>query len=416
MVIGQDPATHETICRRILVGEAGQRAQGLLAKLGITRSYVLINAFLYSRVRAGGGSRHIDDEPITAYRNRWLDRLAARNDVQAILSLGQLADRAYQQWKVTPNGAACAAAYANVVHPTYPESASRAGSITKAEAFERLCTSWNTALTALRPHVTPDGAASVDLYGTTITDEDLAPIPPEDLPAGTAGVDALARRVGRAHRRRRPAQAGDDHRHRAACAVHVAPGDLTVVVHPPSARYVLEGRVVPMGGRRAVTDGAVYVDEGVIEHVRPRSAQLPDAKYRGATRIRTGGSIYPGFIELHNHLAYNVMPLWDVPTRYTNNGQWRGTEPYTRRITKPSQVLGQVDGVAQALVRVTEGRALFGGTTCSQGLTLANAGGVTKLYAGLLRNPEAPDDPRLPKAGTNIANPDTGGAAATWTS
>ena len=34
LVIGQDPAQHETIVRRILVGEAGRRLQGLLAKLG----------------------------------------------------------------------------------------------------------------------------------------------------------------------------------------------------------------------------------------------------------------------------------------------------------------------------------------------------------------------------------------------
>ena len=34
LVIGQDPATHETVTRRILVGEAGQRVQGLLARLG----------------------------------------------------------------------------------------------------------------------------------------------------------------------------------------------------------------------------------------------------------------------------------------------------------------------------------------------------------------------------------------------
>ena len=34
--------------RRILVGEAGRRVQGLLAKLGITRSYVFVNTFLYS--------------------------------------------------------------------------------------------------------------------------------------------------------------------------------------------------------------------------------------------------------------------------------------------------------------------------------------------------------------------------------
>ena len=48
LVIGQDPAQHETIVRRILVGEAGRRVQGFLAKLGITRSYVLVNTFLYS--------------------------------------------------------------------------------------------------------------------------------------------------------------------------------------------------------------------------------------------------------------------------------------------------------------------------------------------------------------------------------
>src|SRR5689334_22359581 len=48
VVIGQDPAQHETVIRRILVGEAGRRLQGLLGKLGITTSYVLINTFLYS--------------------------------------------------------------------------------------------------------------------------------------------------------------------------------------------------------------------------------------------------------------------------------------------------------------------------------------------------------------------------------
>ena len=62
LVIGQDPATHETITRRILVGEAGQRAQGLLARLGITRSYVFINTFLYSVYGQGGGTRHIADK------------------------------------------------------------------------------------------------------------------------------------------------------------------------------------------------------------------------------------------------------------------------------------------------------------------------------------------------------------------
>jgi uracil-DNA glycosylase len=73
LVLGQDPATHETITRRILVGEAGQRVQGLLARIGITRSYVMINTFLYSVYGQGGGARHDDDPAIATHRNRWLD-------------------------------------------------------------------------------------------------------------------------------------------------------------------------------------------------------------------------------------------------------------------------------------------------------------------------------------------------------
>src|SRR3954452_8770334 len=75
LALGQDPAAHEAIARRILVGEAGQRAQAFLRRLGITRSYVMINAFLYSFVSRGSGNRHSDDPAILAYRNRWLDAL-----------------------------------------------------------------------------------------------------------------------------------------------------------------------------------------------------------------------------------------------------------------------------------------------------------------------------------------------------
>jgi pterin-4a-carbinolamine dehydratase len=43
IVIGQDPAADENVARRILVGSAGQRVQGFLRKLGINRSYVIVN-------------------------------------------------------------------------------------------------------------------------------------------------------------------------------------------------------------------------------------------------------------------------------------------------------------------------------------------------------------------------------------
>src|SRR5436190_23310230 len=61
LILGQDPATSETIARRILVGEAGRRVQGLLAKFGVDRSYVMVNTFLYSVFGQGGGSAHKND-------------------------------------------------------------------------------------------------------------------------------------------------------------------------------------------------------------------------------------------------------------------------------------------------------------------------------------------------------------------
>lgn len=180
----------------------------------------------------------------------------------------------------------------------------------------------------------------------------------------------------------------------------------------PIDRYVLEGRVVTMSSAGVITDGAVYVDAGVIEAVQDADGPVPDLKYDQAVRIRTGDTIYPGLIELHNHLSYNAMPLWEVPQIYSNNGQWRGTPGYTREITKPSQVLGQTPGAAQALVRYVECRALLGGVTTTQGISLASAGGIEKYYRGIVRNVESPEHPDLHRAETKIANPALGGAQA----
>jgi hypothetical protein len=184
-VLGQDPATHESISRRILVGEAGQRVQGLLAKLGITRSYVMVNTFLYSVYGQGGGNRHAHDEAIAAYRNAWLDALLVGSEVTAVVSLGQLADQAYQQWAATQTDAAARLHHAAIRHPTYPESASRAGTKTLAETTAILLADWNEKLPVLRDRVMPDGMSQESLYGTTWQEGDLVRIPSADLPPGS---------------------------------------------------------------------------------------------------------------------------------------------------------------------------------------------------------------------------------------
>lgn len=178
---------------------------------------------------------------------------------------------------------------------------------------------------------------------------------------------------------------------------------------PIGPRYALLGRLVTMGPRGVIPAGAVYVDTGVIVAVQS-AGDLPPPGFEQAPRIRTGGSIYPGLIELHNHLSYNAMPLWDVPKKYTNSNQWKNHDDYRRLITKPSQVLGRSPGIVEALVRYVECRCLLGGVTTSQGITLANAGGIVSFFKGYVRNVEQATHPDLPAAGTRIANPDTGKA------
>lgn len=202
VVIGQDPGAHESIARRILVGEAGQRVQGFLARLGIETSYVMINAFLYSVYGQGGGERHDGDPDIARDRNAWLDALIVDSDVRAVIALGRLADHAFAAWRDTPTGQDVDVVYRRITHPTFPESASAAGQIGYATAMRSMLEDWNEGLDALRPAIDePDVEPNLAPYGETLDrDTDLAGIPDRDMPAGTPpwmrSLDAWAARVG----------------------------------------------------------------------------------------------------------------------------------------------------------------------------------------------------------------------------
>jgi uracil-DNA glycosylase len=200
LVIGQDPAQHETVVRRILVGEAGRRAQGLLAKLGISRSYVFINTFLYSvygSVKAG--TRRAAG--LVGYRNRWLDALLVSRQVEVVLAFGKVADEAWQMWKATPAAQSVQVGYAALTHPTQPESFSEGNRAKLAEATARMLRNWNAGLQSVAPSLKhPDAQLPLSLYGETWADGDRMPIPEFDFPAGLPAwmhqQDGWAKRVG----------------------------------------------------------------------------------------------------------------------------------------------------------------------------------------------------------------------------
>ncbi len=200
LVIGQDPAQHETVVRRVLVGEAGRRVQGFLAKLGIMKSYVFINAYLYSvygSVRAA--TRR--NPALIAYRNEWIDAVMQGGKIEAVVALGGAAAEAWGFWKATPTGVQSDVAFAGITHPTQPESSSKGDKVKLATATTKMLSKWNDALQALAPAlVHPDKAVPLVLYGDAWADGDRVSIPeadfPEGLPAWMHEQDGWARRAG----------------------------------------------------------------------------------------------------------------------------------------------------------------------------------------------------------------------------
>lgn len=182
LVIGQDPAQHETVARRILVGEAGHRIQGFLAKLGIDSSYVMVNTFLYSVFGQGGGNKHRDDKKIATYRNKWIQALLAPGKIDAVVLLGSLAASAWDSWTSTAGGTQPTSVH--ITHPTQPESAG--GSSAKhAAAIAAMLDNWNKALQTLHPLPHRDKQRALKLYGSSFQPGEKVPIPTDDMPAGT---------------------------------------------------------------------------------------------------------------------------------------------------------------------------------------------------------------------------------------
>jgi cytosine/adenosine deaminase-related metal-dependent hydrolase len=171
-------------------------------------------------------------------------------------------------------------------------------------------------------------------------------------------------------------------------------------------KLALTGQIVTMDETFSTRSrGTVYIDQGGIVAVHD-AAQPPPAGFEATRAVDVGGTIFPGLIELHNHLAYNALSLWHVPRLFTNRGQWGGTDEYQRLVTGPMKVLGLTEDVMPSLVRYVECKCLVGGVTTSQGIELFSNAGARRYYRGIVRNVEQTDEPNLPEAVTRIADVD----------
>jgi 5-methylthioadenosine/S-adenosylhomocysteine deaminase len=178
-------------------------------------------------------------------------------------------------------------------------------------------------------------------------------------------------------------------------------------------KLALSGRVVTMDDAFTVLDDAViYVDRSVIVAIRERSAPVP-ADFEDVPVVPSGGTIYPGLIELHNHMSYNALPLWSpVPRQFQHRGQWPEHSDYRKLISGPMTVIGKYrdstgnSSLLAPLVRYVECKCLLAGVTTSQGIMLNSNAGVRRYYRGIVRNVEQTDELDLPEAQGRIADVD----------
>lgn len=174
-------------------------------------------------------------------------------------------------------------------------------------------------------------------------------------------------------------------------------------------KLALAGRVVTMDDAfTVVRKGVVYIDRGAIVAVRRPSEPVPEG-FEAVPRVETGGTLYPGLIDLHNHLSYNALPLWSpVPKQFEHRGQWPDHPDYRKLISGPMTVVGKYrdgDGkpaLLAPLVRYVECKCLLGGVTTSQGIMLNSNSGARRYYRGIVRNVEQTDDADLAEAQARI--------------
>jgi 5-methylthioadenosine/S-adenosylhomocysteine deaminase len=183
-------------------------------------------------------------------------------------------------------------------------------------------------------------------------------------------------------------------------------------------RLALAGRVATMDDAFTVkNDAIVYVDKGRIVAVQA-AQQAPPVGFEETPVVETRGTLFPGLIELHNHLSYNALPLWLVPKRFTHRGQWPNHKDYRPLISGPMTVIGEYrdaqgkPSLLPALIRYVECKCLLGGVTTSQGVKLASNSGIQRFYRGIVRNVEQTDDVDLPEAQARIPDMEARNARA----
>lgn len=151
-----------------------------------------------------------------------------------------------------------------------------------------------------------------------------------------------------------------------------------VLLGAPAAAVplVIGGTVITPDGPKP---GAwIVIDQGKIQSIETTQPNIPGAKV-----LTTSDLIFPGFVDLHDHPLYNVIPRWNPGRLFDNRYAWRNAPDYKTAISGPQGALMRAGGFCDD-DEFAEVKALIGGTTTIIGTS--NFGTLPPCTTGLVRN------------------------------
>ena len=144
--------------------------------------------------------------------------------------------------------------------------------------------------------------------------------------------------------------------------------------------YILKGRIVPMTGEGNVIENGNIMIEGSKIVAIWADGEIPPINTDDVSIYDTEATIYPGLIDLHNHMHYNHIPLWDFNVHlsdsqkseeggYTNRYQWGNNWDYGPSITWMKNNVQQRSrwDMSSEQMKYAEVQAVAGGVTAVQG-------------------------------------------------
>jgi len=124
--------------------------------------------------------------------------------------------------------------------------------------------------------------------------------------------------------------------------------------------WALRGTVVTPAG--PILDATVVIQGSSILSVG-LEPKLP----AGIKVIETGGILYPGLIDLHNHVTWNALARWSSGTKSGARYDWQQLPEYRMALDVPHRKL-VAEGHGCAAERYAEVKAIVGGATSQAGL------------------------------------------------